>query len=407
MKRKLNEGKGCGINLLDAFEKQISQKQRSGNLRTADNYRSTVNKLQVYQSGKPEELTLGTVTGEWVSGFVDWLKKMHPNKPQTADFYFRNMRAMFHGACKKHKFKVEEPPFKDMAFSGRPSAKRALNKDEINKLFSPALYEQLKECFRQSLDVLHFMLFMRGMVFQDLYSLTWDMVDSDNHIHYLRSKTQVPIDMELSPEAHQIIERYREEGSIYVFPFLHRSKRKGGKQELSEQSALRRVNRHAAEIGKQAGLPIALSTYVMRHTFATLMIEASKPLELVSQCLGHASIRTTELYISRISINKVDKEVNDMFDQMLRPATTSIGKKKKRNRQSGITKTEKEHSSLPVIVESGLPAAEQTEIVVGIKKYPFLHKKETLIPEILFLDLISAAKIHILSNIANFYHTFF
>lgn len=404
MKRKMNARKGCGINLLDAFEKQISQKQSNGNLRTADNYRSTVNKLQVYQLNRPEELTLDTVTGEWVSEFVDWLKKMHPNKPQTADFYFRNLRALFHGVCKKHKFKGSEDLFKDITFSGKPPAKRALNKDEISRLFSLSFYEQLKGCLRESLDILHFMLFMRGMVFQDLYNLTWDMVDLDNHIHYLRSKTQVPIDAELSSEAQKIIERYREEGSIYIFPFLHRSKRKGGKQDISEQSALRRVNRHAAQIGKLAGLPIALSTYVMRHTFATFMIEASKPLELVSQCLGHASIRTTELYISRISISKVDKEVNDMFDQMLRPA---IEKKKKRNKTSGATKPKEESASVPVATMNAIHTAEQIETTVGRKKYLFLYKKETWNSVILFVDIISATKIHLLSNIANLFLALF
>lgn len=404
MKRKLSGKKGSCINLLDAFEMQISQKLGNGNLRTADNYRSTVNKLQVYQSGRLEDLTLDDVTDEWVLEFVDWLKKKHPNKPQTADFYFRNLRALFHGACKKYKIKKTDLPFKDVTFLGRPSAKRALSKDEVNRLISPAFYGQLKECLRESYDILHFMLFMRGMVFQDLYNLTWDMVDSDNHIHYLRSKTQVPINTELSPEALKIIERYREEGSIYVFPFLHQSMRKDRMHYISEQSAIRRVNRHAAQIGKLAGLPIPLTTYVMRHTFATLMIEASKPVELISQCLGHASIRTTELYISRISKSKVDKEVNDMFNQLLRPAIT---KKKKSNRSSNIKKPKEENSPLPVIIESDKHTAEQTETTVEAKKYPFLHKKETSRSEITFLHKISAAKIHILSNIANIFLTLF
>ena len=153
------------------------------------------------------------------------------------------------------------------------------------------------------------------------------MTDGDNHVHYLRSKTGVPIDTEIPSEARVIMERYREKGCPYVFPFLHRHKSGKAEKELTEQSALRRVNRHAHRIGELARLPIPLSTYVMRHTFATLMLEAAKPVELISQCLGHASIRTTQLYLSRLSVTRVDKEVNDMFDRMLRLGKRG-GKKK-------------------------------------------------------------------------------
>lgn len=380
MKRNLEENPGCGVTLQEAFGKLIRQKEENGKLRTAENYRSTVNKLQSYLSENPGNPLLRDITGDWVAGFVCWLEEKHPGKPQTADFYFRNFRALYNIARMEYRTGIPEgfTPFRKTVFKEKPTAKRALAKEETDKLLNPAFREKTEEYLCESLDILLFILFMRGMVFQDVYNLTWEMTDTDNHIHYLRSKTKVPIDTGISSEARVIMERYRERECPYVFPFLHRNKDKRIKKELSEQSALRRVNRHAHLLGELSGLPIPLSTYVMRHTFATLMLEASKPVELISQCLGHASIRTTELYLSRISVARVDKEVNDMFDKLLRPAVKKVKKKKERE----CTEVKEISSKYLPFTENApadttLPVRKEKETHPSEKKYPFLRKKET------------------------------
>ncbi|MEL5893032.1 tyrosine-type recombinase/integrase [Bacteroides sp. GD17] len=378
MKKKTKTELGCSVLLLESFRKLIAQKEKDGYLRTAANYRSTVHKLQAYQPEKSETLTLQEINEKWVSCFVGWLKAQHPNKLQTSDFYFRNVRAMYNGTCKLLKIKpsAKPSPFREVSFAGKQSSKRALTKEEVDKLLDPEFRERLSMHLHESLDILLFMLFMRGMVFQDVFNLTWEMVDADNHIHYLRSKTEIPIDTKIPSEAQKIIEHYRKEDCIYVFPFLHGSKNRRKKKDsaISEQSSLHRVNRHAHKIGRMAGLSLRLSTYVMRHTFATLMLESGKSIELISQCLGHASIRTTQIYISRISMNRVDKEVNDMFDQMLRPITESPPEK--------------------------IPIREKQKVPPKNKKYPFLHKKGTS-------SLKHVAKIALLRKTTNFLVSFF
>lgn len=403
MRRKLKRNPGCGVTLQEAFERLIQQKKENGKLRTAENYRSTVNKLWGYLSGPPANLTLRHITGDWVSGFVRWLEEKHPGKPQTADFYFRNLRALYNAACAMYKVEFPEgaPPFGKTVFREKPSAKRALAKQEMGRLFSPAFRENAPLCLCESLDILLFILFMRGMVFQDVYNLSWNMVDTDNHVHYLRSKTKVPIDTEISSEARIIMERYRTQDCPYVFPFLHRCK-SNKKKEINEQSALRRVNRHAHRLGKLCGLPIPLSTYVMRHTFATLMLEASKPVELISQCLGHTSIRTTELYLSRISVARVDKEVNDMFDKMLREQVNKM--KKNRKRPKVIEKSLENPPILGNNPASAMPhTGRNSEMHPPEEKYPFLCKKETQLTQNFYLGTYNATKIGILRKITKYY----
>ena len=235
------------------------------------------------------------------------------DKPQTVDFYLRTFRAVYGHALALSSEGTDGKPFSGHHTGGSFPAKRALRKEEVQRLLSPSLRQTLPENQREALDVLLFIFYARGMVFKDVYGLTHRMV-TDRHIRYLRSKTGVPIDVEVVPELEEIMKRYHREDSPFVFPFLHEARKGCPGKELPEESALRRINRTARMIGRKVGLSVPLTTYVLRHTWATLMLEDSQPVELISQCMGHTSIRTTQIYLSRISSRKVDTAVDGMYD---------------------------------------------------------------------------------------------
>jgi integrase/recombinase XerD len=77
--------------------------------------------------------------------------------------------------------------------------------------------------------------------------------------------------------------------------------RRGGR--LSRQSCWKLLRRYA----RAAGITRALSPHVLRHSFATHLLERGADLRAVQEMLGHASVGTTQVYthVSRAHLREV------------------------------------------------------------------------------------------------------
>ena len=348
--------------LLPLLKRTLWDLENTLSLRTLENYRSAISKVREFAGDNWQRLTVTAITRQWTDNFTRWLQQQHADKPQTVDFYLRTFRAVYRHALNLTESTANAQPFGGPRPGGSFSAKRALKRDDMLKILSPELREKLKPRQIEALDVLVFIFYSRGMAFQDVYRLRWSMI-SDGHIRYKRSKTGALIDVEVVPELEEIMRRYHRKDSPYVLPFLHESRKGNTGKELSEKSALRRINRAVYNIIGD----VKLTTYVLRHTWATLMLEDGSQVEVISQCMGHSSIRTTQIYLSRISSRKIDKAVRGMYDRQLRhnvPEETKVD----------ITETKSPLSPQMVGQNHGL-------LSLRNKKCPFLTKKVTSILE--------------------------
>jgi integrase len=82
----------------------------------------------------------------------------------------------------------------------------------------------------------------------------------------------------------------------------------------------RNVNRAIARLGEQAGLPRPVSPQDLRHTYATLLIEAGCTPAYVQQQLGHASIQLTIDTYAATAKPRLPAGLVGLFD---RPATVT------------------------------------------------------------------------------------
>ena len=356
--KKKKENKAAGQRLLlAAFNEQARLKAGQGSKRTAKNYRTTIAKIQTYlsETAGRSDMQLHDLDTHRVQDFVTWLSRQHPNAPGTVGFYLSNFKAMYNRAVRQGEVSYPDSiyPFACTTIKTPVPFKRALPQEEVQLLSEQNLYAQLSPACRESLELFLFILFCQGISFQDIYTLTYDQVTTSGHIIYTRSKTGVQLKVMLTDEMKHILKRHRKPGNPYLFPFLHERRKEKTAGELDEDSALKRTNRHLKKIGKLLRIKISLTTYVMRHTFATLMLSSGATIELISQCLGHTSIKTTQIYLSKLTTEKLDKATNKMIEMYIRqpgeqeetpppPKRTPCRKKTTKSETPCQTKTMKE-----------------------------------------------------------------
>lgn len=341
----------------DYMKTLVLRKLQAGKGRTADNYLSAANKFCVFLNDKADTLTLLNITPHLIGSYLDWLVRTEELAEGTIDFYLRTVKAMYNQGIKEFRLQQQAGnPFAGTAIKVPATRKRALP----DELFTRLMCLDLSDKPRQ-LTALHLALFLfyaRGMSFIDAFNLT-DANIVDNYIVYNRSKTHASLQVKITPEMKQLLKMYRKKHCPWIFPFLHEKVK--GYGEVTPQSSLRRMNTYLKEIGGMLELPHPLTTYVMRHSWASMMLEAGSELGVISQSLGHTSMHTTEIYLSNLSVGKIDKAADDMLNTFVR--------KKKYYRKELLSELEEEEPA----AAGSVPEIKAPRTAAKAEKHPASH----------------------------------
>lgn len=103
--------------------------------------------------------------------------------------------------------------------------------------------------------------------------------------------------IELYLETYRII--YAKDDSPYLFVSI-----KGG------QVSPRSVQLLLEDVKTKTGIPINLHPHMLRHSFATHLLDNGADLRTVQELLGHANLSTTQLY-THLTYDRLKKTVND------------------------------------------------------------------------------------------------
>ena len=141
-------------------------------------------------------------------------------------------------------------------------------------------------------------LYATGLRVSELVSLTVGMVSGDDRFITVRGKGGRERLVPLSPAARAAINAYMDTVKqaadiVHLEPaqFLFAS---GGKQKHLTRQHFALMLKHLAGL---AGLdPDTVSPHVVRHAFASHLLQGGADLRSVQQMLGHADISTTQIY---------------------------------------------------------------------------------------------------------------
>ena len=254
------------------------------------------------------DVRLSDVTAALIREYERWLRGNGVTR-NTMSFYMRELRAVFNRAARKYGLVVENP-FADVYTGNDRTAKRNVNRTVVQRLINLDLSGSKGLEFAK--DMFLFSFLTRGMPFVDIAYLRWSAIKGRT-LTYCRHKTGQQIRQTLEPQAMKIIERWHVPGSEMVFPILDAT--------LDEallyrkyRSALSLQNKRLRQISEKLGDDVHLTSYVARHTWATLASDIDVPIETISAALGHSyGCATTAIYI-RFNQKKVDIAKRKVLD---------------------------------------------------------------------------------------------
>ena len=289
----------------------ITEERQYKSNSTIENYLTA---LRSFKSFAGESLLAGDIDQGLMEHYQQHLKAKGICL-NTISCYMRSLRTVYNKVVTRQKMEARENPFATVFMGKTKTLKRSITDEEILRIRQLVLpdHSYLKLCQ----DILFFSLYALGMPFVDIAYLQHSQI-SDGTILYYRHKTRQPVRVRIEPCLQEIIDRYYNPESKYVFPFItSEDQAKASRQYLT---SLGRFNRTLKLIAAKAGVSAKITSYTMRHTWATLAFRNNVDLPIISKALGHTNTSSTITYIREIDdapIAEANRKLLEKLDQLM------------------------------------------------------------------------------------------
>ncbi|MGM9700962.1 MAG: tyrosine-type recombinase/integrase [Prevotella sp.] len=297
------------VSFVQAARREIETARNDGRHSTANNYETALRSLLRYAERR--ELMLTDITPNLIDGYQRWLK-MRRIGLGTISCYMRSLRSLYNKVAQLNGYTPSAQPFA-VAYTGIPrTVKRSITEDDIRKLMRVRLRKGTLMVFAR--DIFLFSFYCLGMPFVDVAFLRWSQI-RNGFICYYRRKTHQQIRVPLEPEMLEIIGRYHTKGSDLVFPILTNGDGSGAYAEYLRR--LSQYNHALRRIARRAGIQANLTSYVVRHTWASMAFRQHVDLSLIAKALGHENPQTTLIYIRGLEDNQLAEANRELLRKLL------------------------------------------------------------------------------------------
>ena len=297
------------------FQQQIDYLKNIGKVGSAVKYTSCKHLLEQCGLGRKrfEQIDI-----QYLQDFEAFLIRKG-NTSNSIATKFSVLRAVYNKAVRHKVFAETENPFKqyNVGRFWKPTRKRAITKEDVQRIQSlelPASIEVYSTAFAR--DIFLFSYCVAGINFKDIATLRY--VDIQNgRIYYQRHKTGKELNSPILPQTREILGRYSKSDASpedYIFPILDRHIHKSEQQICNRvHKVIGHVNANLKRIAEMAGLKVNLTTYVARHTFATVLKRSGVNIAIISESLGHSDLETTQIYLDSFENSQIDEAMKNLL----------------------------------------------------------------------------------------------
>lgn len=290
-------GKNIGGTLNEMISAKIKELDNEEKFGSSAFYKGTLSLLKRYIK---HDVLINEVTVEWLNGLEKFILKTASQT--TVAMNMRNIRTIMNIAKQTGVIRESDYPFGRGKYQIKEGSgkKKALNKKQLKTIAEYSDGSMTTEFYR---DLWLFIYFCNGLNVADLISLKFSDIQN-GEISFIRKKTKdrtrdvKRIYAAITPEMYSIINKWGNDPkkSVYIFPFLKPGD-SAWEHEKKKKNLTKLINKRMKMIGEKLNFG-KITTYVARHTYATVLRNEGVPISIISPMLGHSSVTTTEIYLA-------------------------------------------------------------------------------------------------------------
>ena len=312
--------------VFSSLETRAKELRAENRISTAVTFECALNSLKLFH-GK-ESLPFELLTISFLRKYEKWMTtktdKRYPNSLTTVGIYLRNVRTMYNEAKRDGILKDIPYPFGEGRFQipGGKNTKKALSQAEVAMIANyPAINGSPEQKYR---DFWMFSFLANGLNVKDMARIKYRDIDGDI-LRITRAKTEREnrrsprlVTIIITKRIGKIIDQWSNKPSFpetYLLPILD-SGMTAEDEYKRIQDVTKRINRFVGKIAEKLDIQMKVTTYVARHSHATILKQSGASMEFISESLGHSNLQTTENYLADFEIEEKRKwqEVVGNFD---------------------------------------------------------------------------------------------
>lgn len=271
--------------------------------------------IQRLPAGKAaKELETQDITEDIIRDFRLYLSREYHNpfkgelKRQTQNYFLVALRSFFRFLIKKG-YASLSPEQVDLGKTNDRVIKFLSARDVEKLLRAPDSTTIIGKRDRAILEL----LFSTGLRVSELAGLNQDHVNLQEGEFSVVGKGGKARVVFLTDSARQAIQEYLDErDDPYKALFINYSgpKPKNELDVLSRRLTVRSIERLVEKYRKEAGITIRIGPHILRHSFATDLLQHGADIRSVQEMLGHKNIATTQIYthVTNLRLREIHKK---------------------------------------------------------------------------------------------------